>query len=262
VRLVTTPSTSSATSTTIDLDGSWSIGDKIHGGYLLSRIVHAALDGGNYPHPLGVSAHFASSPDPGPADVLVELLRSGRRVEFLRARLSQQDLVRAEVLITAGTLPTGPPRYVDPTNVAPPAMPGPDECIRSTTPPDGTRIGPAIHFNLRMDPATTGWLRHEPSGHAVIRGWIQRADQGEFDPYWLLIAGDAPPPVTFDLGIRGWVPTVTLDAHIRAQPTPGWLRFEQTSQLVSGGWLDETCNLWDESGALVASVRQLAGYRE
>ncbi len=58
------------------------------------------------------------------------------------------------------------------------------------------------------------------------------------------------------------MPTVTLDAHIRALPAPGWLIAEQSAQVVAGGWLDETCTLWDETGRLVASVRQLAGYRE
>src|ERR1700761_9584334 len=100
------------TGTCVDLDPSWSIGDKIHGGYLLAQVVRAALEGGDYPHPLGVSAHFASAPDPGAADVEIELLRSGRRAGFLRARLSQGDAVRAEVLITAGTLPDEPPRFV------------------------------------------------------------------------------------------------------------------------------------------------------
>ena len=49
------------------------------------------------------------------------------------------------------------------------------------------------------------------------------------------------------------MPTVTLDAHIRALPAPGWLIAEQKAQVVGGGWLDETCTLWDETGRLVAS---------
>ena len=249
--------------TTVELDGSWAIGDKIHGGYLLMQVVSAALQDGEYPHPLGVSAHFASAPDPGTADVDIERMRSGRRVGFLRARLSQDDAVRAEVLISAGTLPDGSePRYVDPAGAAP-VMPPVDECVRSLAEtPGGGRIGHASHLDMRLDPATAGWMRRSPSGGGVIRAWIRRADEGPIDPYWLLVAGDAPPPVTFDLGIRGWVPTVTLDAHIRSLPAPGWLIAEQSARLVAGGWLDETCNLWDETGRLVASVRQLAGYRE
>ncbi len=258
---MTTSAEASRTST-VDLDASWSIGDKIHGGYLLAEVVRTALAGGEYPHPLGVSAHFASAPDPGPADVVVEPLRQGRRVGALRARLSQGDAVRAELLISAGTLPEAEPRFVA-SSAAAPALPPPDECVASLPEtPSGTRIGPAFHFDIRMDPATSAWMRREPSGNAVIRAWIRRADDGPNDPYWLLIAGDALPPVTFDLGITGWVPTVTMDAHIRRLPAGGWLIAEQTAQVVAGGWLDETCTLWDETGAVVATVRQLAGYRE
>lgn len=255
--------TSATTRSIVDLDPSWSIGDKIHGGYLLAEVVRVALDGGDYPHPLGVSAHFASAPDPGPADVDIERLRSGRRVGFLRARLSQADAVRAEVLISAGTLPAdAEPRYADPAGAAP-TLPPPDECVRSVAEPaGGVRIGPASHLDMRLDPATAGWMRRQPSGHGVMRGWISRADGGVIDPPWLLIAGDALPPVTFDLGIKGWVPTVTIDAQLRSLPAPGWLIAEQNARLISGSWLDETCNLWDTTGRLVASVRQLAGYRE
>ena len=113
-----------------------------------------------------------------------------------------------------------------------------------------------------INPATAGWTRHQPSGNAVVRAWIRPGDGSPIDPFWLLVAGDAPPPVTFDLGIRGWVPTVTLDAQIRSLPRQGWLIAEQSATLVADGWLDETCNLWDETGRLVASIRQLAGYRE
>jgi hypothetical protein len=257
VRAVTT---SRLQRSTVELDASWSIGDKIHGGYLLAQVVRAALEGGQYPHPLGVSAHFASAPDPGPADVDIEHLRAGRRVGFLRVRLSQGDAARAEVLISAGTLPTDEPRYA---GGGAPKLPPPDECIRSVVDaPGGLRIGHVGHLDMRLDPATAGWMRREPTGEAVVRAWIQRGDGGVIDPYWLLIAGDAPPPVTFNLSLRGWVPTVTLDAHVRSLPAPGWLIAEQSAQLVGGGWLDETCNLWDSTGRLVASVRQLAGYRE
>lgn len=248
---------------TIDLDGSWAIVDKIHGGYLLAEVCRAALEDAPYPHPLGVSAHFASAPDPGPAEVTIEPLRSGRTVGVVRARLSQVGKIRVEVLISAGTLPSGDePRFVAPTAGAP-TLPPPDECPRSVAElPTGGRLGHVDYLDMRLDPSTTGWLRHQPSGHGVVRGWIRRADGGELDPFWLLIAGDAPPPVTLDLGVKGWVPTVTLDAHVRSLPAAGWLIAEQSAQLVAGGWLDETCTLWDERGTIVASVRQLAAYRD
>jgi hypothetical protein len=53
--------TSARERTTVDLDESWSIGDKIHGGYLLAQVVRATLEGGGYPDPLGVSARTSRS---------------------------------------------------------------------------------------------------------------------------------------------------------------------------------------------------------
>jgi acyl-CoA thioesterase len=255
--------TTSIRAETVDLDGSWAIVDKIHGGYLLAQICRTALEGAPYPHPLGVSAHFASAPDPGEAELTVEPLRSGRSVGVVRARLSQAEKVRVEVLISAGTLPSGDESRFMASTAGPPTLPPPDECPRSDAAlPTGDRLGHLDYLDMRLDPATTGWLRHEPSGRALVRGWIRRADGATLDPHWLLIAGDAPPPVTLELAIKGWVPTVTLDAHVRSLPAPGWLIAEQSAQLVGGGWLDETCNLWDEQGTLVASVRQLAAYRD
>ena len=67
--------------------------------------------------------------------------------------------------------------------------------------------------------------------------------------------------MTFALGLRGWVPTVELTVHVRARPAPGWLRLVQRAQLLQDGWLDETCEIWDSAGRLVAQGHQLAGYR-
>jgi hypothetical protein len=78
---------------------------------------------------------------------------------------------------------------------------------------------------------------------------------------WLLIAGDALPPITFNFGLLGWVPTVSFDMQVRAVPPAGWVAAVQRSRLIANNWLDETCDLYDEAGRLIGSARQLAGYR-
>ena len=70
------------------------------------------------------------------------------------------------------------------------------------------------------------------------------------------------PPVTFEMGIPGWVPTVELTVLLRAVPAPGWLRCVQRTRLVQAGWLDEECEVWDSAGRLVVQARQLAMYRD
>ena len=153
------------------------------------------------------------------------------------------------MLISAGTLPTRRPLFVDPDPAIAARLPARTTASRSAAEtPTGARIGPARHFDMRIDPAPPAGCAASRPVQAVIRGWMRRADGGPLDPYWLLIAGDALPPVTFDLGMSGWVPTVTLDAHLRALPAPGWLIAEQRALLVGDGWLDETCTLWDETG--------------
>lgn len=256
----------------LDLDGSWAIGGKIHGGYLLSEIARASLGtvAGDHPHPLTVSALFASAPDAGPARLSVEPLRRGRSVSSLRARLTQDDALRVEVLLTAGTLrPPGEALWTAPGGA--PELPPVEDCPRAPAiRPDGVRIGQLAHVDLRLDPATTGWASGRPSHVAELRGWLRPDPEtdpasigpdGAVDPTWLLVAGDALPPVTFGFGMLGWVPTVSLDMHVRSLPAGGWLKAVQRAQLIADNWLDETCDLYDESGRLVGSARQFAGYR-
>ena len=54
-------------------------------------------------------------------------------------------------------------------------------------------------------------------------------------------------PSRLHFGLLGWVPTVSLDMHLRALPRGGWLKAVQRSQLIADNWLDETCDLYDET---------------
>ena len=69
---------------------------------------------------------------------------------------------------------------------------------------------------------------------------------------------DALPPVTFDLGLIGWAPTLELTAHVRAKPAPGWLKVRHATRNMAGGMFEEDCEVWDSAGRLVAQSRQLA----
>ena len=248
------------TAAEVAIDESWSVGGKPHGGYLLRSAVALALDDA-HPHPLAVSAHYVSSPDHGVATVEVERLRTGRRVASSRARISQDDAVRAEVLVSAGTLSTADPYWS--SGVVPPQLPPVEDCPRTpAVGPTGVKVGYFDHVDLRMDPASAQWAVGRPQGQAEVRGWMRRADEGDASPLDLLVFADAMPPVTFDLGLFGWVPTLELTVHLRAQPTPGWLRCVQRATVLHGGFLDEECQVWDSAGRLVAQARQLALYRE
>jgi acyl-CoA thioesterase len=247
--------------TELELTDSWAYGRGIlHGGWLLETITAGALAHTGHPHPLAVSAHYVAAPRVGPACLEVEPLREGRTVGSLRARLSQDGAPKVEVLLTAGTLPEAgaEPFLLD---AAPPSLPAPEECLPHEVPSGRHRNGIAENLDMRLDPATAGWARGASGGSPEVAAWIRSRTGRAVDPLFLLTIADALPPVTLDLGIGGWVPTVELTVLVRCVPVEGWLRAVQRAQLVHGGWLEETCEVWDSSGQLVAQARQLAGYR-
>jgi hypothetical protein len=245
----------------VELDGSWSVGTKPHGGYLLTTMAGLALDE-EHPHPMAVSAHYVSSPDAGPAVVEVERLRTGRSVASSRLRLSQDGAVMVEALLSSGRYDAEAVPFWSAPGARPPELPPLEDCPRAPADrPDGSRIGQLDHVDLRIDLATAGWAFGAPAGQAEVRAWLRRDDGGDPTAADLLVFADALPPVTFDLGLTGWVPTLELTVLVRALPAPGWVRAVQRATLLQDGWLDEECLLWDSEGRLVAQARQLAGYR-
>ncbi len=250
------------TSSELALTDSWAYGRGVlHGGWLLETLTTAALQHTGHPHPLAVSAHYLSSPRIGPATLRCEPLREGRTVGTVHARLSQQDRVKLDVTVTAGTLP---PPDSEPyrTDARPPVLPPPEQCPRTEAHEGTPRNGITENLEIRLDPATASWMSGTFGGSMSVGGWVRSATGRAVDPLLLLAVCDALPPVTLDLGIGGWVPTVELTAYLRCVPADGWLAVVQRSRLLHGGFLEEDCDVWDSAGRLVLQARQLAVYRE
>ena len=70
------------------LDAAWQIAGRLNGSYLLAVLGRAALTelGPEFPHPLVTAAHYVRSPDPGPAELVVHVLRRGRRFHRIDRR--------------------------------------------------------------------------------------------------------------------------------------------------------------------------------
>jgi hypothetical protein len=245
----------------VAVDGTWSIGGRPHGGYLLAMLAEAALDE-EHPHPMAVSAHYVAPPAEAPAHLTVERLRTGRRVASTRVRMTQVGETKVEALVSSGTWRADAEPYWGAPGAGPPDMPPPDGLGRApSSNPAGTRVGHLDHVDFRPDPPTVMWAVGEPAGQAEVRGWVRRDDGADPSLLDLVVFADALPPVTFDLGLFGWVPTLELTVLLRGLPAPGWVRAVQRATLLQDGWLDEECLLWDSRGRLVAQARQLAGYR-
>ena len=240
----------------IDLDGRWGIGGKLHGGYLLRELVRPLLTD-DHPHPLAVSAHFLRAPEAGTAEVVTETLRTGRRVGQHRSTLVQGETC-VETLVTTGRLdPAAEPFW---TSSAPPPIRALEDSPRTPAEPfPGFRVGQLEFVDLRPGTELVGSV--EGSSATLLARVRMDGTDGVAGVEDLLVLADAMPPVTLDMGLPGWVPTVELTVLVRAVPAPGWLVARQRARLMEDGWLDEECDIWDSRGRLVCQARQLASYR-
>ena len=251
------------------LSDDWAIGEAVNGGLIMALAATATAShshaSGGHTDPLTYSGVFLSPGSAGEITAHPQVLRTGRSMTTAQVRTTQQvdgvEVERTRALMTMGDLS----RYAEPVLKAEPApqMPPPEDCpgTEDAPPTPLTSSGFIQRFDIRLDPATLGWALGKPSGNGEMRGWIRLADQRDFDPVSLLLALDSFPPVAFDLGSTGWVPTVEFTGYVRANPAPGWLRMRLSTSTVSGGLLEEDAQIWDSTGRLVAHSRQLASAR-
>lgn len=241
-----------------EVSGEWTIGGKPSGGYLLALLARAACALTGSGQVIAVSAHYLRSPDPGPVEIDGEVLRRGRSVSQVRMRMSQGGRDCVEGLLSLGELdPSATPRW---------GGGGPDvqqvpfeDCFRlPPLTPDGIPVAMLNHVDLRLDPDSTGFISGRPSGRGQLRGWLKLLGEDGFDPVSLLYAIDAFPPATFDTDSGCWMATVEMTAYVRAIPAPGPVRIVSGVRLVDPQLVDQTCDVWDSTGRLVAQATQLA----
>lgn len=233
----------------------WDIMGNADGGYLMAVAARAAADAADRPDPVSVTAHFMRPVGAGPVSLQAEVLRSGRRFSVVRVTMSAGEPLLA-CLGTYGSLEES--GHVDRLESGPPDLPPPDDCI----PVEPTETFPPPFMGkveLRLDPEDSVFATGVPSGKLRVRGWFRLRDDEPLDTMALLMATDAFPPTIFNADLPiAWTPTLELTAHVRARPRPGWLRCAFTTRFITGGFLEEDGELWDESGRLVAQSRQLA----
>lgn len=248
------------------IQSGWLVGGGVNGGYLLAIIgsaIRQTLTEAGQPDPFTISAYYLSATRPGPATVRVDVVRSGGTVSTVSATLSQEvDGARVErirALASFGSLAKIDDGQVL-TTATPPELPPVQEChLTSDAPPEFKEFVPMLdRFAMYLDPACAGWVVDKPSGRGMIQGWFKLVDDRPIDAIALLTVVDTLPPVTFELGMPGWAPTLELTAHVRCEPAPGLLRIKHETRNFAHGFFEEDCEVWDSAGRLVAQSRQLA----
>ena len=248
-----------------DIDPQWSVAGRANGGYALALATRAALlTADRHPDPLAVTGAFAASTPAGPVAVEVEVLREGRSSSVSRVRVRAEGdpgdpgtVTYLEVMVTSGVLAEGDPQLAGPP---PPRLPAEADCPRA--PADAGPFSAPLLQQIaeRFDPSTLGFAVGRPSGHGELRAWLRFDDGRQPDLLGLICLVDAMPPPTFDLSSVkfGWVPTMQLSVCLRARPAPGPILGRTVARSVGGGAVDETADLWDSRGRLVAVAHQLA----
>lgn len=236
----------------------WNIGPVPNGGYVFCVGLRALAQLTDHPDPVTATAHYLRPGVPGPVDIRVETAKAGRSFATLAATLSQNGKEHLRVLATFGDLgEPEPPRY---STTAPPSLPPIDECARQGNQQE--HVVPQIvrRFDAGIHPEDIGGIAGQPTGKAVMRGYMRFADERPIDVLSLALFADALAPPAFNVLPRGWVPTLELTVHFRARPEPtGHLRTKFETRAIGGGLLDEDGELFDSTGRLVAMSRQLAG---
>lgn len=233
-----------------------------NGGYMQCLLANAALaaasdEGSAHVSATAVTTNYVTAPNVGPVELHTSVRRVGRSVSFVHVELLQDSLVTTESLVTLSTLAENAPvRYLDPRV---PELAPLDECVRRTVVEEIKLMG-VVDF--RLDPSSATWLDGGRSDLAEVKGWLRLNDGfGVWDEWSLLFASDGLPPATFPLGSSGWVPTLQLTSYVHQMPVGEWLRARQWCVVITGGLVEERCELFDARDQLVATSSQLAMVR-
>lgn len=246
----------------VEVPAGWTVGGGINGGFQLAlagRAIAAELPG--KPDPISISSFYTSACAPGPGEVRVEVKRDGGRLAVAAAELWQGDQLRLTTLAQFGDLDAiNATAWGESYRFAvAPELPPRERCISNRSAPESMRAQIPFwdRFEMLVHPDQVGWAMGRPGFKGEVTAWFRLVDH-EPDPISLLQALDALPPTTFDFGMPGWAPTLELTCHVRRRPAAGWLKVWHRTRVLEGGLFEEDCEIWDETGHLVAQSRQLA----
>ncbi len=192
------------------------------------------------------------------------MVKSGKRFATVSAQMASAGRTTIAVLGTFGDLGAGAAAASEfPTRVeaTPPDLPPVEECLTMTRRARGRRRAARLHVEDRpaAAPDDAGFMLGMPSGLMRVSGWFRLRDEAGGGHARAARRRRRLPPTIFNASLPvGWTPTVELTAHVQARPAPGWLRCVFTTRFVTGGFIEEDGEVWDDTGTLVAQSRQLA----
>ena len=242
-----------------EIETGWDIMEITNGGYLMAMAGRAMADASNGRHLVSLTGHFMNPGRAGTAEIELENLKEGRSYTTARAVLSSAG---KPLLSVTGSLanPTSTDTSPSLLSGSPPSLPVPEDCTRATS-SDSAPFPPPIvdRVDLRVHPDDAGGALGNPTGTAMFRGWFRLLDGELIDELGVILSSDIFPPAIFNTDHpMAWTPTLDLTVHIRNPGPHEWLACKFQTRFVTGGFLEEDGEIWDEEGNLVALSRQLA----
>ena len=235
----------------------WTMGPGfVHGGYLMSVALAAAVKASPQPDAVTMSAHFVRPGRVGGAEVRTTLVKSGLSLATVEADIIQNDAVGVSTITTFGNLSTA--SDVTFQSVSMPDIAPRDQCHRAKH--SSNPLVPRMTDNLEMllTPDSVAWTTGRELSNATMRGWVRFADGRPIDQVSVPMFADALPPPVFSIGaFAPWTPTIELTLHIRRVPETQWLAVAFHTELIGGAFFESSGTLWDDGGRLVAMSRQL-----
>lgn len=242
----------------LDIDPSSFIVRGPNGGYLAAVLLRAMTERVDDPSrsPRSLTVHYPAAPSAGPATVSTDVVRQGRSLSTVTARLEQDGRPMAVALAAFSSAWPGPAFAERPMPIVP--RYGETEEVERPVPlpfldywEERFAIGP-LPWSASPLPAESG-------------GWLRLREPEPIDAVVVAAMADAWPPAVFTrFAAPNPVPTVDLTIHFRTTlpsvalgpEDPVLVRF--ATQTLADGFLEEDGELWAPDGTLIAQSRQLA----
>lgn len=241
---------------TVRLQRQWNIAGTINGGYLAALISSVAADVLSAPV-VTVSAHYLAAGKPGTeVAVRVEVLRAGR-LSTVRVDIDDADALVVSALVTCGVPKQTPQQY---QHLLSPTILTWADCgdMSGVLPSVGNEL--LEHLEIRADPqcraALTGGRKLD---YPAIAARVAYRDGTATDRFLVAAAWDVLAPTPWLAGHWGGTPTVAAQVEFfPGEPARGPLLVRSQSDVMRAGMVDETAQVWDAAGSLLAVARQTA----
>jgi acyl-CoA thioesterase len=244
-------------------DPKYFVGNTPHGGYLLALMNKAMTEVLPHPSAINSNIYYLDRTEPEPAELHIEILRTSRGSSMGQVKLIQNNKITCLYSSLCSDF-----QYMKGHSGLETPMP---EIINSVEQDDfkvmnyeNFKLGSTPSFiqqlNMSVHPDHAWWDREISTDAAEARCSAYLELQGGVADTFVLsyLADILPPVVQNKYGPLGWVPTLTLTCNIRQLPKTNLLFIDGIAKDISNGYFEQDCNIWDMSGNLVATSRQLA----